>query len=146
MKYMLIICLLLIGCGGVVNYAEQNIDEQQKNFANPVYGYSGIYIFRDKFLGHKLNTEIFIDGKIIGKNLGYTYLYIEVPEGRHVITSHFVGYASLELETKQGKLYFISDELDTGMFETKSHLYLIAEHEGKPRVLNCKLAQGVMQY
>lgn len=140
---LVLLVALLGGCGGVIQHAPKSIDEQRKMFLAPTEN-SAIYIFRDGFLGHKLNTEVFIDGKILGKNLGDTYLYVEVPEGIHTITSHFIGYTTLELNTEKGQIYFINEIIDTGMTYTKLTLEQVDAQRGKKGVLSCKLAESAM--
>lgn len=134
---------LLAGCGGVVQHASKSIDDQRKTFLAPA-DKSAIYIFRNGFLGHKLNTEVFIDGKILGKNLGYTYLYVEVPEGKHTITSHFTGYTTLEIETKRGELYFVNEIFDIDLISNNLILEQVETLKGKKGVLSCKLAESAL--
>ncbi len=133
--------LLLSACGGYVKYAPQNVDATRKAFQIPQNEKSALFIYRDGFLGSKVNTEVFLDGKILGKNLGYTYLYAEVPQGEHKITSHLGGYTNLAINVEPNKIYYVKEEIDTGMFETKIFLYLVDEATGQSGVRKCKLVE-----
>ena len=139
----LLICLVLVGCGGAVQRAPKELDTQRKLFTLPPEDKAAIYIFRDGFLGSQVNTEIFIDGKILGKNLGSTYLYADVHPGTHMITSHFVGYVSLSIETEGGEIYFVRDVVDTSLLETNLSLVPVDDVTGKAAVQRCKLAESV---
>lgn len=140
----LYISILMPGCGGSVQHSPSALDAQRKMFTLPADEHAAIYIYRDGFLGHKVNTEILLDGRVVGKNLGWTYLYVEVQEGKHVITSHMVGYSSIEINAEKGKIYFVHEEADTGMLETKTILQLVDTITGKAGVKKCKLVESAM--
>lgn len=144
--HLLILAMLLAlyGCGGTVKYVDPNIDARKKIFSQPSEGMSGIYIYRDGYLGSKVNTEVFVDGKILGKNLGWTYLFVEVAPGKHTIASHFIGYSTIEINTEKDQLYFIQEELDTGMLETKVKLHIVDKNTGQQGVKKCKLVETAM--
>ena len=133
-----------IGCGGHVQYAPKEYDTSRKVFGIPPEGHGTIYIFRDGFLGREVNTTLYIDGMILGKNLGNTYLCVDVPEGKHKITSYFTGYTTIEIDVKQGGLYFIRDSVDTQFTRTDTILTPVGEKEGKTAVKKCYLVESAM--
>lgn len=135
--------VLMVGCGGYVQKAPLALDSERKLFVAPKENLAGIYIYRTPGIrGSKINTEIFVNGKILGKNLGNTYLYVELPTGKHEITTYFVGYTKLTIEVEAGKLYFVQDFLKPKQFSNEVNLFFVDEEIGKKDVLKCELVSG----
>lgn len=141
---VLAVCAMLAGCVGFVQYAPESMDMQKKSFALSNNEHASVYIFRDGFLGNQIHTDIFVDGKILGKIFGSTYLYIELPPGEHTITSHLIGYASLKLNMKKGETYFIRDVISPGVYNATASLVPIDREAGENAVRSCRLVESVM--
>lgn len=141
---LFLICLAVVGCGGIAQHAPKEYDASRKAFAIPAAGYGTVYIFRDGFAGREINTTLLIDGRVLGKNLGNTYLCADIPEGKHTITSHYVGYTSIDIDVKQGHLYFIRDSVDVSFTRTDTVLTPVGEAEGKTAVRKCTLVESAM--
>ena len=80
----------------------------------------------------------------MGKNLGDTYLCADLKEGKYTITSHFIGYTSMDLTVESGKTYFIREAINAGMFKTETILTPVGEAEGRAAVRACRLVESVM--
>lgn len=128
----------LVGCA-TVPMGDPAQDAALKNFsAKP--GVAGLYVYRNESLGAIAKMTVTIDKKIVGQTAANTYLYNEVPPGKHVIGSVAENTDTLEVSTVAGKLYFIWQEVKMGVWAPRTKLHLMSEEEGKKGVLETKLA------
>lgn len=113
MKLMLTMVLLFIftACAGMENpdMAPIEKDLDSKKFM-PVPGKSKIYIVRPSRIGGMgVYIHPTIDKQVTGNLLSGTYLVLEVPPGRHVISAggDLHNPQPVELVTKSNQLYFV---------------------------------------
>ncbi|MFT6735014.1 MAG: hypothetical protein ACJAS9_003217 [Polaribacter sp.] len=143
-KYQIIllsIAVLLTGCASVP-MASLEEDAKAKEFLSPADDKSGIYIYRNTFVGQALKKNVSIDNTIIGETANKVYFYTEIEPGSHVIsTESEFSDNKIELETKGGINYFIEQYIKMGVFVGGANLKVVSETEGKKAVLACKLAK-----
>jgi len=133
--------LAMTGCATVpMETAEKN--STAKKFNPPAEGKSGLYIYRNSFIGGALKKDVWVDGKCIGET-GPDIFFYEVVEGD---TSHKVTTESefspnnLLIKVKSGMNYFIRQYIKFGVFVGGAALELIDEEEGKKDVSDLDMA------
>ncbi|WP_459950083.1 DUF2846 domain-containing protein [Denitratisoma sp. agr-D3] len=141
-KYLLIssICLTIAGCASVP-MGDPAKDAALKNFT-PQAGVSGVYIYRNESLGAAVKMDVEIDGKPVGQTVAKSYVYKELPPGKHMIVSKSENDDSLEINTLPGKLYYIWQEVKMGILYARTKLHLVDDEEGKKGVNETKLIAG----
>ena len=129
------------GCASVPK-APKEKDIAAKAFTAPTKDQSGIYIYRDSFVGQALKKNVYIDGKLVGETSNKVFFYNVVPSGAHKLSteSEFSDNA-IELKTEGGKNYFVEQYIKMGAFVGGAALKPVTEEEGKKEVLKCSLAQ-----
>lgn len=130
---------LLAGCAAVP-MGDTKIDAALKRF-EPKSGVAGIYVYRNETFGAALRMDVDVDGSHLGQTAAKTYLYKEVPPGKHTVTSRSENTDTLEIDTVAGKLYYVWQEVKMGLLYARTKLNLMGEAEGKKGVLETELAQ-----
>lgn len=141
MRVMLVSCALIVGalagCASVP-MASLEADNSAKQF-QVKKGYSNIYLYRNEGFGAAVAMTVSLDGKVMGKTASKTYFLWEVTPGMHEIASHTENTAKLKLDTKEGRSYYVWQEVKMGMWQPGSQLHEVTEEEGRKAVLECKL-------
>lgn len=146
MKKLVVVSSLLLmaffsGCASVPKASKEK-DAAAKTFAAPAAGQSGIYIYRDSFIGQALKKNVYIDGKLIGESSNKVFFYASVPAGTHKLSSESeFSDNSIELKTEAGKNYFVEQYIKMGVLVGGAALKPVSEEEGKKAVKKCSLAQ-----
>lgn len=135
--------LLISGCASVEMESTQK-DQQAKQFLPPSEGMSGLYIYRDSFLGKSLKKDIYIDDQLIGESAPDIYFYREVSPGEHKVSteSEFSDNA-LQINTKEGEHTFLRQYMKIGIFFGGAALELIEESKAKNDILKLKRAKTI---
>jgi hypothetical protein len=138
---LLIAASAISGCASVP-MASVEQDASLKTFANPPAGQSGIYIYRNSFVGQALKKNIYIDGKLLGETANKTYFYTTVTPGSHQLSteSEFSDNA-LALQAEGGRNYFVEQIVKMGVFVGGAKMKLVSEQEGRDQVMQCSLAR-----
>ena len=138
---LLVSLLVMTGCASVpMETAEKN--SIAKKFNPPSEGSSGLYIYRNSFVGKALKKDIWVDGKCIGETAPDIFFYESV-EGD---TSHKVSTESefspndLIVKVKSGINYFIRQYIKMGIFVGGAGLELVDEEKGKEEVSKLNMA------
>jgi peptide subunit release factor 1 (eRF1) len=138
---LLSIVVLLSSCASVP-MASLKDDAKAKEFLNPANDKSGIYIYRNTFVGQALKKNVFIDRLLVGETANKVYFYKKITPGKHIIsTESEFSDNKIELVTKGGINYFIEQYIKMGVFVGGANLKIISEAEGKKAVLECQLAK-----
>ncbi|KMJ43691.1 hypothetical protein AB204_18370 [Xenorhabdus khoisanae] len=124
--------LLLSGCASVPLATEQD-SAKAKNFSDPEKGRSGLYIYRDSFVGKSLKKDIYVDGKCIGETADKTFFYTQVSgdQDHKISTESEFSPNDLLIFTESGKNYFIRQYIKMGVFVGGAGLSVSPEDEGK---------------
>jgi hypothetical protein len=122
-----------------IDYSAEQ-DATLKRFI-PKEDVAGVYIYRNETYGAALIMGVEVDGKLIGKTGANSYLYTELPPGKHTLVSTTANNATLEIEVEAGKLYYVWQEVKHAIsFYTRSRLHLVDEPTGQAGVLETRLA------
>jgi hypothetical protein len=101
---------------------------------------AGIYIFRSQLKGHILLMDVAIDNQHLGRTQWETYLYKELPAGKHTITSRASNVDSIEVNLLPGTLTYLWQEVVYGLPTARSKLHIVSEIEGQQGVLESTLS------
>ncbi|MBE9535880.1 MAG: DUF2846 domain-containing protein [Proteobacteria bacterium] len=102
-----------------------------------------VYVVRPSFLGKLIRFNVFLDGKEIESEMGYTrgkqYIYFYVSPGTHQISSKAENWADITIDAKAGELIFIKQDVKMGLIMARNQISQIDIVEGKYHVLNTEL-------
>ncbi|MBB3181795.1 DUF2846 domain-containing protein [Variovorax sp. Sphag1AA] len=134
--------LVLTGCASV-NMAGKEEADKAKQFAAPNTGNSGLYVYRNSFVGKALKKDLWVDGKCLGESASDVFFYTQVEGGKkHKIeTESEFSPNSLEVFMEAGKNYFIRQFIKMGAFVGGADLEQVPEEQGKADVAKLGLAQ-----
>lgn len=143
-KIALVIMLsaLFTGCASVKMESKED-SSKAKQFAQPQAGNSGLYIYRDSFVGKALKKDIWVNGKCVGESAPDVFFYAEVAGGKEhsISTESEFSPNAMMLLVDAGKNYFIRQYIKMGMFVGGAGLESISEEEGKVAVAKLELAK-----
>ncbi|MEQ1977607.1 MULTISPECIES: DUF2846 domain-containing protein [unclassified Xenorhabdus] len=124
--------LFLSGCASVPLATEQE-SVKAKSFSAPEESKSGLYIYRDSFVGKALKKDIYVDGKCIGETADKTFFYTQVSgdQNHKISTESEFSPNDLVIFTESGKNYFIRQYIKMGVFVGGAGLSASTEEEGK---------------
>lgn len=132
---------ILTGCASVA-MGPQDKDAELKTFAAPPADQSGLYIYRDSWVGQALKKSLIVDGELIGETAKGVYFHRFLAPGKHVISteSEFSDNA-ITLVTEPGKNYYLRQYIRMGMFVGGANLKLMSEEQAQQALKKCcKLA------
>ncbi len=133
---------LISGCASVPMESKE-ASARAKQFNPPSEGHSGLYVYRDSFVGKALKKDIWIDGKCIGESAPDVFFYEEVKGGQpHTIsTESEFSPNDLTIQTLAGTNYFINQYIKLGVFVGGAGLERVDEKEGKEDIMKLALAK-----
>lgn len=138
---MLAVCLFLSGCA-TVPMASKEEDAKLKTFQKPSENKSGIYVYRNSFVGQALKKNIYINGVLIGESANKVFFFKEVEPGEVMLsTESEFSENNLTVKTEGGKNYFFEQYIKMGVFVGGAGLKAVSDTEGMKNVQECKLAQ-----
>ncbi|WPB59109.1 DUF2846 domain-containing protein [Xylophilus sp. GOD-11R] len=107
---------------------KEETDKVQR-FGAPSQGNSGLYVYRNSFVGKALKKDIWVDGKCLGESAPDVFFYAEVEGDRkHKIeTGSEFSANALEVFVEAGKNYFIRQYIRKGAFVGGANLEKIDE-------------------
>jgi len=137
-----VISAFMTGCASVP-MASPDQDMTMKKFDLPADGKSGVYVYRDSFVGQALKKSLYIDGKLIGETANKVYFFKEVEPGEHTLsTESEFSNNDLKFTAESGKNYFFEQYIKMGAFVGGANVKAVSESEGKAGVSQCKLAKS----
>ena len=133
---------IVTGCASVPMESKE-ASVKAKQFNPPAEGHSGLYVYRDSFVGQALKKDIWIDGKCIGESAPDVFFYEEVKSGQpHTIsTESEFSPNDLTINTLAGTNYFINQYIKLGVFVGGAGLELVDEEKGKNAIMKLELAK-----
>lgn len=134
--------LMLTGCASV-NMASKEESQKAQQFSVPNEGNSGVYVYRNSFVGKALKKDIWVDGKCLGESASDVFFYTQVEGNKtHKIeTESEFSPNAVEIFMETGKNYFIRQFIKLGAFVGGADLEQISEEQGKADVAKLNLAQ-----
>ncbi len=138
-----VVITLALGACASVPMGDATRDTALKTFSPPRAEKAGIYIYRNENMGAAVKMDLQVDGKHIGQTAAKTYFFVEVPAGKHTVTSISENTDTLSIDAVAGKLYYVWQEVKMGVLYARTRLHLATEEDGRKGVLESKLANGV---
>ena len=138
---LIVVSTLFAGCASV---PMEGMEETSiaKKFNPPVEGNSGLYIYRNSFVGQALKKDVWVDGKCIGESAPYVFFYKEVEGDKSykISTESEFSPNDLLIKVKSGIHYFIRQYIKLGVFVGGAGLELVNEEKGKKDVSELDMA------
>lgn len=135
------LALIMTGCASVP-LADSSQDAELKSF-NANADKAGVYIYRNETFGAAITMDVAVNGDPLGQTAAKTYLYAELPEGKHTISSEAENTSELELDVVKGHLYYVWQEVKMGIMSARSKLQLVDEETGQEGVMESKLTVSI---
>ncbi len=133
---LIITAIAVSGCASVKK-ADSAKDSEVKQFvASP--NKAQVYIYRNEVLGAALAMPVTVDGKLIGKTGPKSFFKLDLTEGKHTLTSQG-SESTLDLNTENGKIYYVWQEVKMGVMSGGSKLQLVDAAKGQKGVKECSL-------
>ena len=101
-----------------------------------------LYVYRDETFGSAIKLTVLVDGQHVGDTAAHTFLLVPIAAGRHQIVSKSENDSSVELTAREGKAYFVWQEVKMGLFAARSELHLVNGKAGRAAVATCSLAES----
>ena len=101
-----------------------------------------LYVYRDETFGSAIKLTVLVDGQHVGDTAAHTFLLVPIAAGRHQIVSKSENDSSVELTAREGKAYFVWQEVKMGLFAARSELHLVNAKAGRAAVATCSLAES----
>lgn len=132
---------LFTGCASV-KMESREASAKSKEFSQPSEGHSGLYVYRDSFIGKAVTRNVWLDGKCLGESGPDVFFHTEVAGGQeHVIaTDSEFSPNELKVMFEKGKNYFVRQYMQFGAFTGRTYVELIPEAEGKAAVAKLEMA------
>lgn len=133
---------LISGCASVPMESKE-ASAKAKQFNPPAAGNSGLYIYRDSFVGKALKKDIWLDGKCLGESAPDVFFYEQVKGNQEhkLSTESEFSPNDLAIQTMAGQNYYIRQYIKLGMFVGGANLELVNEDEAKKAISSLELAQ-----
>lgn len=141
MTVLALSALMLTGCASV-NMASKEASDKAKQFSAPSEGNSGLYVYRNSFVGQALKKNIWVDGKCLGESASDVFFYKQVEGGKQykIETESEFSPNALEVFMEAGKNIFVRQFIKLGVMAGGADLELIPEQQGKADVAKLGLA------
>jgi hypothetical protein len=138
---IVVLALFLSGCASV-NMASKEASDQAKKFQAPTADNSGLYIYRNSFVGKALKKDIWVDGKCVGESAPDVFFYTEVTgnQKHKVETESEFSPNALEIFMEKGKNYFVRQYIKFGAFVGGADLEQVTEDQGKADIAKLNMA------
>lgn len=133
---------LISGCASVPMESKE-ASAKAKQFNPPAAGNSGLYIYRDSFVGKALKKDIWLDGKCLGESAPDVFFYEQVKgdQEHKLSTESEFSPNDLSIQTLAGQNYYIRQYIKLGVFVGGANLELVNEDEAKKAISSLELAQ-----
>jgi len=124
--------LAATGCANVPLASQEN-NQKAKTFAAPDEGKSGLYVYRDSFVGKALKKDVYIDGNCLGETADRVFFYTHVQgdQQHKVSTESEFSPNDLLMTMQAGKNYFVRQFIKMGVFVGGAGVEEVSEEEGK---------------
>jgi len=137
---LLAVTALVTGCASVP-MASVDRDTQAKTFSVKP-DKANIYVYRNESFGAAVKIDVDLDGKPVGQTAAKTYFSLEVPPGKHTLSSKAENTDTLDVIAEAGKNYFIWQEVKLGLLFARNKLQFVDEAAGKAGVAECHLIEA----
>ena len=134
LKILTVFMLLLTALGGCAStpQAARQRDAEAKQFrTHPAT--SAIYVYRTDTYAEEADTDLYIDGRLIGATLQRSFFRVDVHPGVHVLNGMGPDQGSLKMETRPGEIYFV----ELKVIGSNSHFTSVSPEIAKQTIITC---------
>ena len=124
-----LLVLWIAGCASTPQATRERDTEAKQFGSSPAT--ATVYIYRTSAAPDE--TVLWIDDRLIGATLPYSYFRVQLDAGPHVFTGLAADAGRLALETLPGEVYFVEHAISAG----QSRFRPVAAEMGKKVVTNC---------
>jgi hypothetical protein len=125
----LILASLLSACASTPQASRERDSEAKKFGSSPAM--ATLYVYRtDTYVD---DSVLWVDGRLIGATLPYTFFRIHLDPGEHLLTGMAADNGRLKLRTRPGAIYFVALTVSAG----QSHFQQVPAETGRKVVANC---------
>ena len=132
--------VLTAGCG-TAPLASPEADTLAK-LMQPLPDKAVIYLFRSETYSAPWRIKVTLDGKDMGETSADSYFRWAVPAGEHVLVSHTENAAGLVINAEPGRIYYVWQSIQMGMFKPRSELKLVDRVTAEIALRTCYLLEG----
>lgn len=124
----------LAGCASVPHASRERDAEAKRFLTHP--NAATLYVYRNDYpVGAQdlQDSDLYVDGRLIGATLSRTFFRIDLRPGRHVLYGYANDQGRLGIEARPGEIYFISLTVANG----NSHFVRVSPETGKREIMRC---------
>lgn len=143
MKNGMLLILLSVLSFSTAKAQRDSADKAAMNM-KPIEGKVVIFVIRPSGFYSTVNPymQSYCDGKGIGSNPVFSYVYTVVDPGKHVIMSRAENKSTLELDFEAGRIYYFEQQGKPGITsDIRTKLKLLTEEEAKEFLKQCTLSK-----
>lgn len=133
------------GCS-TVPLEPREVSDAAKAFKTPPEGESGLYVYRDSFVGQALKKDVYVDNKCLGRTSNKVFFYQKLKANQeHVIaTESEFSPNTLTINTQSGENYFVRQYIKMGLVVGGADLELVEDEKAKNVIVGLDMAQKGM--
>ncbi len=142
----IVVIILLQACAAKQIPPLDQLKAELQNYTLPKLPEEGkalVYVVRPSPVAPIVKFNVFLDDQLPESEMGYTrneqYIYFNVTPGVHRISSKAENWAEIEIEAKNGDIYFIQQNPEMGIIMARNSIAQIQPLEGKYRVKHLEL-------
>jgi len=136
-----ILASITLSACGTAKLADPAKDIEAKNFKSKPDA-AVFYVYRNELMGAAVGMDVSVDGKKIGTTAANSYVYTEVPAGKHTVTGKAENESSLDINAELGHIYYVWQEVKMGFMYARNKLHQVGDDEGKKGVMESRLIEG----
>lgn len=130
--FLTVCAMMLGGCASVPTVTDQAVVNEAKSFATPAEGQAHVYVYRDNWLGRKINIQLYLDGKPFGESENKHFYLIKTEAGKtlHLETNSEFGNNKIDVKTESGKIYYVRHYTRFGLIWGQADFEMITDPSG----------------
>ncbi len=134
--YFALLATLLCGACAATPEASPVDDATAKRF-EPAHNASILYLYRSDGPSNGVST-IWVDGRLIGQSVPFTYFRTATRPGRHTISASGHDHGRLHIETRANEVYFVSmNVLGESEGDSTTIFSQVASEPAEAAILKC---------
>lgn len=122
---------ILGGCASTPQASRQRDAEAKQFRTHPAT--AAIYIYRTDTYAEEADTDLYIDGRLIGATLQRSFFRVDVNPGVHRLNGMGPDQGSLTIETRPDQVYFV----ELSVLGGNSHFSVVAAQIAQARLIAC---------
>lgn len=134
--FLVVALIFILGTGCAATKQAVSIPNLDQPFGNSQNG--RIYVVRPSGLGSAISMRITDNGQYIGSTGPGGFLCWDRDPGQAEIIGKAENTSKVSLNVNEGKVYYILQHVQMGLFFARNKLEVVNEQEGKRNLQKCK--------